>query len=301
MNKIKLDEFLRALRLPFVTACLFPYFFGVLRSGHSVNWFLLTLGAIVVGGTHLSANLINDVADAKSGADNFDKRFFGFFGGSKLIQEGRLSVNWYFLAAIAMALCAGFALLLITLKLGRWETPILFAVVIGLAWQYSCKPLAFAYRGLGEFVVFGLFGPAALAGGVFFSGAGYPTLEQWLLSCIFGFLTAGILIANEVPDAPDDLHAGKRNLVVRIGRDKGWLLFAAVETLAWVTIVVSWYFGYLGTKTTLASFLGFPLAFKATSILRQKYEQKEELVISSKLGIATQGVVSVILILGELF
>jgi len=291
----------RALRLPFISACLFPYVFGSLRSGRPFDWICFVLGVITVAGTHLSANLINDVADAHSGVDQFDQRFFGFFGGSKLIQEGRLSIRWYRRAAVLSALCAGTALLAITFRLGRWETPFLFAFVLGLAWQYSCPPLALAYRGFGESAVFLLFGPASVAGGFYFAGAGYPTFEQWTLSLPFGFLTAAILIANEVPDAREDARGGKRTLVVSLGSANGWLGFAVIEALAWFSILLSWFFGFLKTKTTAASLLGLPLVFISASILRQHWDRKERLIVSSKLAIATQVIVGSILIVGEFF
>lgn len=58
------------------------------------------LGLISVAGMHLGANLINDYADSLSGADWQDRQFWKFFGGSKFIQEGILSPQWYLVSAI---------------------------------------------------------------------------------------------------------------------------------------------------------------------------------------------------------
>ncbi|MBF0410759.1 MAG: prenyltransferase [Candidatus Riflebacteria bacterium] len=259
----------------------------------------LILGALVVGCAHLFANMINDVADKNSGVDDIDKRYFAFFGGSKLLPEGRLSIDWYTRAALAAAGLAGIALIILTYRLGRYETPLLFAVVLGLAWQYSCPPLKFAYRGFGELIVFICCGPACLAGGVYLTGGGYPSIGQWLLSFPFGFLTTGILLANEVPDYFEDKASEKRNLVVRLGQEKGWLLFLLIEICGWISIAAIWYLGYLKSIVALATLIAFPLVLWATFILKNNPQQKELLVLSSKLGIAVQTIVSVILIAGE--
>jgi len=43
---------------------------------------------------------MNDYADSKSGVDWQDRKFYKFFGGSKLIQEGILSEQFYLKSAI---------------------------------------------------------------------------------------------------------------------------------------------------------------------------------------------------------
>ena len=88
---------IKALRLSFLPASILPYFLGVVYvlQKSEVNYFRVLLGAIIVGGTHLSSNLINDYADSRSGVDWQDLKEYNFFGGSKLIQKGILSENWY--------------------------------------------------------------------------------------------------------------------------------------------------------------------------------------------------------------
>ena len=80
-----LKNIIRALRLPFLSASILPFVFGSLVVRKQFNLPAFILGLMAAAFTHLSANLINDYADSKSGVDWQDKRFFGFFGGSKLI------------------------------------------------------------------------------------------------------------------------------------------------------------------------------------------------------------------------
>ncbi len=258
-------------------------------------------GIICVAAAHLSANLINDAADAKTGVDDYDQTYYGFFGGSKLIQEGKLSISWYYRAAILAAIISTTCVLVITLKTDRWEIPFFYAAVIFFAWQYSCKPLAFAYHGLGELTIFILFGPVCIAGGSYFAGAGYPGSDLLVISLAFGCLTSGILVANEVPDAEADLKGGKRNLVVRIGAHKGWLLFLLFELTAWLIIIFCWHVSYISALAAIPCFIGLPLSLYAAFILKKHPTCSEKLILSSRLAIATQIIVGLSLVLQEIF
>ena len=96
-----LKNIIRALRLPFAAVSVLPFVFGSLLDWPYFDIPRFILGLIAAVGTHLGANLINDYADSKSGADWQDKRFFGFFGGSKLIQENVFSQRFYLNLALA--------------------------------------------------------------------------------------------------------------------------------------------------------------------------------------------------------
>ena len=89
-----LFNFIRAFRLPFITASTLPFVAGSLFERGNFNFTGFILGFIAVAATHLSANLINDYADSRSGADWGDRHYYGLFGGSKLIQEGGLTESF---------------------------------------------------------------------------------------------------------------------------------------------------------------------------------------------------------------
>jgi 1,4-dihydroxy-2-naphthoate octaprenyltransferase len=98
---------IRALRLPFILASILPFIAGSLFARPHENGVGFLLGLITVGYTHLSANLINDYADSRSGADWKNRQYYGLFGGSKLIQEGVLDEGFYLGAAVFFAALAG--------------------------------------------------------------------------------------------------------------------------------------------------------------------------------------------------
>jgi len=286
----------RALRFPFVTASALPYVCGGLYTRAPFRFWPFLLGLASVVFTHLAANLINDYADSLSGADAHDRTYYGFFGGSKLIQEGRLSQRWYLLAAsgfAAMAACS--VALLLVLQLAPAVTLVYFSGALVLAWSYSHGPLRFAYRGWGEFVVFLLFGPVCVAGGMFLQLGYVPWLTAACLSLPFGLLTVGILVANEVPDAVDDAAAGKRTLVVRLGAPAGHRLYAGLvaAAFAWITVAV-----LVGEANPwlLTSLAAAPVAWAAVRILGKSWRNKAELVRSSQLAILLQTLVGIALI-----
>ena len=201
---LALKYYIRALRLPFITASLLPFIAGSLAARGDFNLLGFCLGLICVMFTHLSANLINDHADSKSGADWQERAFWGFFGGSKLIQENVLPEAAYIKAAVFFA-CAGTVCAALISALLRTLLPLsLYAIILALAWLYSRRPLQFSYNRLGELIVFILFGPVPVMGGYFIQTHCFPSFKSFLLSLPFGFLTTAILFANEVPDFKND-------------------------------------------------------------------------------------------------
>jgi len=102
-----IKNIIRAFRLPFLSASILPFIFGSLIKRGNFNLVGFLLGLVAASTTHLSANLLNDYADAKSGVDWRDRNFYKFFGGSKLIQEKVLSESFYLCAAVIFALLAG--------------------------------------------------------------------------------------------------------------------------------------------------------------------------------------------------
>jgi len=295
-----LCDIARALRLPFVSASVLPFIFGsvLARAGFHPLRFLLGLAA--VAGTHLSANLLNDYADSLSGVDWQDTTYYRFFGGSKLIQERRASPWLYLVGSAFCALCAFAAVVALASLVDRAAVVALYLAVLILAWSYSARPLQLSYRRLGEAVVFLLFGPAAVAAGWFAQSGAFPPLEALLPSLPFGFLTAGILLANEVPDAAEDEAAGKRTLVGLVGQERGFILYTASAACALAAVVACVAGGCLGAWSLL-SLVAIVPAGAAAWILKLHAADKAALTRSSKLAILAQSVAGVALIADGLF
>ncbi|MFA5005187.1 MAG: prenyltransferase [Candidatus Omnitrophota bacterium] len=294
-----LKNIVRALRLPFLSASILPYCFGSFLAAKSLDMRAFVLGFFCVCATHLSANLINDYADSRSGADWLDKSYYPFFGGSKLIQAGVFFEKFYFYGAFIFA---GLALISVTLLSCLLKSPLVIAIyllIIFLSWQYSAKPLKFSYSYLGELSLFLLFGPALVAGGYFIQSGILFDSRSVILSLPFGFMTTAILFANEVPDYSEDKLSAKHNLVSIIRTERAYQVYSVLEAAGFIFIALGIYLGYLGFVSLFTFILVFP-AMQAAMIIKNHYADKAALLRSSALSIGVQALASLLLIADRL-
>lgn len=294
-----LGNIVRAFRLPFITASILPFIFGSLISRKDFNIPAFFLGLLAVSATHLSANLINDYADSRSGADWKDKNFYGFFGGSKLIQEKVFSESFYLKAAITCAIISFTSIIILAVLLKSLFVIGAYVLILILSWQYSAKPLQLSYHRLGELFILTLFGPAIVMGGYFIQTGIFPELKSFMLSLPFGLLTTAILVANEVPDYLEDRLSAKNNWVSITEQKKAFLLYLSLSLVAYLIIILCVVRGYISPLALVSLVLIFP-ALKATSILKKCFSDKSRLTESSRLAIASQAMASIILILAVL-
>ena len=288
---------MRALRLPFTSASILPFVSGSLINRSSFSLLTFSLGLVSAVATHLGANLINDYADSRSGVDWQDKKFYKFFGGSKLIQDKVLAEIFYLQSAIFCFLLAGGCVVLLAYILKDLSIISYFLAIALLGVSYSHQPLQLAYHRLGELVIFTLFGPALVMGGYFIQTKIFPDLVSFLLSLPFGFLTTAILFANEVPDYSEDKSCRKMNWVSIIGKEKAYLLYFILISGALLSIALNILNSNLSAWSALSFILILP-ALKATGILKNDYNDKIKLMESSKLTIAIQVLAGLAVILG---
>lgn len=293
---ISLKTYLRALRLPFITASTLPFIAGSLIDKHSFDFFPFLLGLFSVIFTHLGANLINDYTDSKSGADWQDKKFYKFFGGSKLIQEGILSNRFYINLAILFFLAASLCVFILSILFKGFVIVGYFFLILFLGFSYSHKPFEFSYHRLGEFIIFILFGPAVVMGGYFIQTQLFPTLKGFILSLPFGFFTTAILFSNEIPDRNTDIKAGKFTWASIMEQGRAFIIYCILVFFGYLTIILNISLGYL-SPLSLLSLLFIVFSLKAINTLKQYSNYKTKLISSSKLTIAVQALVGLILIL----
>src|ERR687885_694854 len=94
--------FLRATRLPFLTATIAPIGLGIAIAAyrHGFNWWACVLTLIGGAAIHLGINVFNDVFDTQSGADAANVNPTQFSGGSRVIHYGLLSMRAMTLLAV---------------------------------------------------------------------------------------------------------------------------------------------------------------------------------------------------------
>jgi len=140
---------------------------------------------------------------------------------------------------------------------GGWPI-ILFALLGGMAAIfYVAPPIRWAYRGLGELVIALSYGPWMVLGSVYL----YTGQTSWgalLASLVPGFLIMALAVVNAIPDFHQDRLVGKRNLVVRIGRQRAVWLYLALAT-AGLLVVLGGVVAKVFPLACLAALLAVPL------------------------------------------
>ena len=208
MNLIKLIKY----RF-FLFAGLFPYFLGqaiAINVQGGLNWAHFWLGFAGVFLVLAAVELFNEYFDAKQGGD----RIFS-------LKPPEIPA-WFFklgISALGLAFIIGVYL---TLQTG-W--PVLLFSFLGFlgAYFYVGPPIRWAYRGFGELVIGLCYGPFMLLGSYYIQTQKLG-FGPFFVSVISGLSVFCLAILNEIPDYYQDMLVGKRNLVVRLGKQRAILL-----------------------------------------------------------------------------
>jgi 1,4-dihydroxy-2-naphthoate polyprenyltransferase len=291
--------FLRATRLPFLTATFVPVLLGIAVAGwaNGFNWWVALL--TLVGGAciHLGLNVANDVFDTTSGADAANVNPTQFSGGSRVVHYGLLSLRAIALMSFGFY-AAGIAIGLVLAATRGWDLLWLGVAGVILSLFYTAPPLKLVHRGLGEIVVALGFGPIMTLGAYFVQAREYD-LEPLLASIPVGILIALVLYVNEVPDRPADAAAGKRTLPVRLSKDVVVNGYAAAVALAFALIVVFALAGWI-VRPALIALAAAPLALPVYRALRDSYDQPYALMPAMAKNIQLHLATGALLILGYL-
>jgi 1,4-dihydroxy-2-naphthoate octaprenyltransferase len=291
--------FLRATRLPFLTATFVPVLLGIAVAGwaNGFNWWVALL--TVIGGAciHLGLNVANDVFDTRSGADAANVNPTQFSGGSRVVHYGLLTLRAITLLSLGFY-AVGIAIGLVLAATRGWDLLWLGVAGVVLSLFYTAPPLKLVHRGLGEIVVALGFGPIMVLGAYFVQAREYA-LEPLLASLPVGILIALVLYVNEVPDRPADAAAGKRTLPVRLSKDVVVNGYAAAVAVAFGLIVVFALAGWI-VRPAFIAIAAAPLALPVYRALRDSYEQPYALMPAMAKNIQLHLATGVLLILGYL-
>jgi 1,4-dihydroxy-2-naphthoate octaprenyltransferase len=240
----------------------------------SWGWML----AVVLGIFFIEAakNASGEIFDWDSGTDQAitDTERTPFSGGKRVLVDGLMTRRQCAVMAAAfyaLGIGAGLAIVLLREPRVLW-----FGVVgIALAFFYHAPPLSLSYRGLGEVAVAVAYGPV-IACGTYLVQRHDISREVIAASVPLGLAIMAFLWINEFPDARADAAAGKRTLVVRLGRPKAARAFAVLVAVTYSAVAVLPVTGLpLGA---LGGFIGLPLALRATRRLLRHPETPAELV-----------------------
>src|ERR1044072_1522794 len=215
------------------------------------------LGSIFI---QIGTNLSNDYSDARRGADAEDR-----LGPVRVTAGGLVPPKQVLMATyvtFGLAVVCGIYLIAIA------GIELLFVGVASIAAGvlYTGGPKPYGYEGLGEVFVFLFFGVVAVTGSTFVQSETWPR-EAFVLSVPVGLLAAAILVVNNVRDMDSDKRAGKRTLAVRLGRERGRMVYAAMVFASFAVAPVPWLLDPL-SPLLLLSWLVLPLAIKLVRPVR---------------------------------
>lgn len=229
------------------------------------GWFGVCFAGVFA--IEVAKNASGEVFDWDSGVDLgvAEKDRSPFSGGKRVLVDGLLTrgETWGIAGAgYAVGIMAG-------LWIAAMREPAVIGVGlagVGLAYFYHAPPLRLSYRGWGEAAVALAYGPG-IACGVYLVLRGAVNGLVAGLSVGLGLLIAAFLVANEFPDFEADHGAGKRTLVVRLGRARGASLYLWMVLLAYLVLLgmAIW----SGKVWLLLGLVGAPGAWRAARRLRE--------------------------------
>ena len=231
------------------------------------------LALIVVGilGIEVAKNASGEVFDFESGTDLAvaPEDRSPYSGGKRVMVDGLLTRGQTRAVAAAgygIGIAAGLAIAIFREPGVLW----LGLAGVSIAFFYHAPPFKLAYRGLGELAVGLCYGPGIAIGATWVQ-RGLVSRDVVLASIPLGLLIAAFLWINEFPDYRADLAAGKRNLVVRLGRPAAARAFAALVSVAILLLAA---LPLLGLPK--ATWLGLAAAVPATIAARTLMRHPED-------------------------
>jgi 1,4-dihydroxy-2-naphthoate octaprenyltransferase len=264
--------FLRATRLPFLSATFVPVLLGIAVAANdgAFHWWLGLLTLLGASFVHLGLNVANDVFDTMSGADQANVTPTQFSGGSRVIHYGLVTMRGMAAMAVAFYVAAAAIGLFLAVDRGFWPLFLLGLAGMAISIAYTAPPLRLVHRGIGEFAVAAGFGPIMVL------GAYYVQAQRFTAEAVFASLPVAILIAlvlyvNEIPDRAGDAAAGKRTIPVRLSKEAVIAGYVGAAALAYGLILAGGLSGLL-VRPTLVALATLPLALRVARGLRRDYE-----------------------------
>lgn len=297
----RLKVWLQEVRAPFLTASILPVLLGTSIAFSSENvfnaWYFILafIGGICM---HIGANVINDYFDYKGGSDNINVEFTRpFTGGSRMIQDGLMTPREVFTEAMVFFALGGLIGVYLAFEVGYM---ILVLGIIGAfsGFFYSAPPVSLVNRGIGELFIGLNFGILMTLGG-YYVQVQHLAWEPALAAVPLGLMIANVLYINEFPDYNADKEAGKKHLVVRLGKAKAARGHAVIMASAYISIAIFVVFGWV-SPYALVMFLTIPLAITSIRYSRDFYSDSFRIIPANASTIQVHMIIGILMTLGYL-
>ena len=276
-------------RLPFHIVGILPFLLGTFLAYRTTGAFTLEvfiLGIVGVILIMLSTYHSGEYFDQKENAISSRIHQNQFAGGTRMIPEGKIPARIAFGTSITTILIA--LLIGIVLQFLYQTGP--YTLILGClgalpGFFYSTEPIRLVKRGVGEIFIGFCFGWLPVASSYYIQTAAIAPVINWLWIPI-GFSIFNVILLNEFPDYEADVATGKKNLLYRIGKQKGKVVYIIFNLLTCLTMLISPCFGI--PSKVIYFYLPFVAIalFIVYQILKNRHEDARQLEILCGLNIA---------------
>jgi len=259
-----------AIKLPMYSVSVVPIATGTAIAYHQsreIDWGIFStflLSAILV---LVWENLCNDVFDSETGIDvNKAHSVVNLTGRKHLV---------FMIANICLVLGIGGVLAISWLQQDAIVVS-LVAIACLLGYIYQAPPFRLGYQGWGEILCFFAFGPIGV------TAAYYSQTQSFDYACVIaalivGIITSLILFCSHFNQVADDIAAGKRSPVVKLGTK------SAADLLPWLcsfvyAIATFAIIAQLFPIWTASIFISLPIAWHLCSFIRNNHDRADLLL-----------------------
>ena len=270
----------RLSRIPFLSVGLLPLILGFTlawRRGYKgpLELYLLSVATVIL--VMWMTYYLGEWNDLEG--DRINQKFNRFSGGSRVLVEEGIPARVSFVLGYGCLAGAILLVLCIYLQYLRdLRTLLLGGVGIFFGFFYSNRPIRWSYHGLGEILIGFCYGWLPIAAG-FFLLTGFFSGQIFLLSIPVGLSIFNVILLNEFPDEEADRAIGKKNLVVRFGKERMGDLYIGLSILAGFSFLkILWGLG--STPLWLLVLSGIPcllILWNLTQVWKGNYRDARKL------------------------
>jgi 1,4-dihydroxy-2-naphthoate polyprenyltransferase len=246
MIKNKIIAWFKLARPPFHIVGLLPFILGTWLAWNIQGIFdfgIFLIGSIAVVFIMMATYFAGEFWDTEENTIAFQDHTSKFAGGSRVIQKGILHKNIALYSSVITLFLAG----IVGLILLFWYDVGFLAIIFGFigmiaGFFYSTKPIRWVNTGIGELWI-------ALCYGWLPVSVGYYLQTGWIhplvhyISIPIALTIFNVILLNEYPDFQADKKTGKKNMVVRLGKEKATYLYIILSTGSWITALLTLLYG----------------------------------------------------------
>ena len=227
---------------------------------------------------HFGMNLLDDWYDYRVGSaearqavanEGFRGRMvkYPYLTSGEATPQQLLKAVLYFMGLAAL-------MGLIVMCMRGWMVLGWMAAGLLIGVSYSGWPLKLGFRGLGELVIFLMFGPLMMTG-VYYAITGTVDLKITWLSIAVGLLVTNIVYSHSVLDAIPDQKMGKKTMAHLMGSSKSQIFLSALlNTVPYIMVAVAVVLGQLH-PAYLAVLIVLPMSLWLVGSLNDHVNGKE--------------------------